>query len=225
LRKPQGGKLSASAPGLSDDFTKDRMGVQWSFHAPKRDEGSGRAMALAADHRGERSFSSGSSPLTCLVGDRGYEAEVSIDLTGKVEAGLLLFYNYKAFVGVGFTPEKLKIYEYSEELPWAAVPHQARSLRLRITNDENVVTWHYSHDEGQTGSAMAHGWRFRASITMFLAVFSACVWAVCRGRGRGETARFSISGEGGEDWRARRALPLRQMIFPSDSHRSSIGLS
>jgi xylan 1,4-beta-xylosidase len=39
LRKPQGGKLSASAPGLSDDFTKDRMGVQWSFHAPKRDEG------------------------------------------------------------------------------------------------------------------------------------------------------------------------------------------
>jgi xylan 1,4-beta-xylosidase len=117
-------------------------------------------MALAADHRGERSFSSGSSPLTCLVGDRGYEAEVSIDLTGKVEAGLLLFYNYKAFVGVGFTPEKLKIYEYSEELPWAAVPHQARSLRLRVTNDENVVTWHYSHDEGQTGSAMAHGWSF-----------------------------------------------------------------
>jgi xylan 1,4-beta-xylosidase len=32
-------RSSASAPGLSDDFTKDRMGVQWSFHAPKRDEG------------------------------------------------------------------------------------------------------------------------------------------------------------------------------------------
>jgi beta-xylosidase len=158
------------------------------------------------------------------VGDRGYEAEVSIDLTGKVEAGLLLFYNYKAFVGVGFTPEKLKIYEYSEELPWAAVPHQARSLRLRVTNDENVVTWHYSHDEGQAGSATAHGWRSRASITMSLAVFSAFVWGfMSRARAARSCAIFDI-GRGCEDWRARRALPL-QMIFPSDSHRSSIGLS
>jgi xylan 1,4-beta-xylosidase len=162
LRKPQGGKPSASAPGLSDDFTKDRMGVQWSFHAPKRDEGQRASygaggLTIAASGRSPAD----SSPLTCLVGDRGYEAEVSIDLTGKVEAGLLLFYNYKAFVGVGFTPEKLKIYEYSEELPWAAVPHQARSLRLRVTNDENVVTWHYSHDEGRTWQR--HGTRMEVS--------------------------------------------------------------
>jgi xylan 1,4-beta-xylosidase len=124
------------------------------------DEGSGRAMALAADHRGERSLSGGSSPLTCLVGDRGYQAEVSIDLNGKVEAGLLLFYNYKAFVGVGFTPEKLKIYEYSEE-PLGGGAASARSLRLRMTNDENVLTWHYSHDEGQ--SWQRHGTRMEVS--------------------------------------------------------------
>jgi xylan 1,4-beta-xylosidase len=64
------------------------MGVQWSFHAPKRDEGQRASygaggLTIAASGRSPAD----SSPLTCLVGDRGYQAEVSIDLTGKVEAG------------------------------------------------------------------------------------------------------------------------------------------
>lgn len=196
LSKPQGGKAGASAPGLSDDFTKDRMGVQWSFHAPKHGEeqratyGAGGLTIAASGH-----FPPDSSPLTCLMGDRVYEAEISIDLVGKAEAGLLLFYNHKAFVGVGFTPEKLKIYEYSEELPWAAVPHQARSLRLRVTNDENVVTWHYSYDEGRTWQR--HGTRMEVSgihHNVFGGFLSLRLGLYVAGEGGSDAARFQISG-------------------------------
>lgn len=102
-----------------------------------------------------------SAPLTCLVGDRSYEAEISLELTGDAEAGLLLFYNHKAFVGLGFTPTALKIFEYSEELPWARIAHDTRKIRLRISNVENVVTYHYSYDDGRTWTR--HGTRMEVS--------------------------------------------------------------
>lgn len=162
MRKPRGGKAGPSGLSLSDDFSADRMGVQWAFHDPKPDE-AGRAV------RGDRVLSvagrgtspADSSPLTCIVGDRSYEAEISIELTGEAEAGILLFYNHKAFVGLGFTPTALKTFEYSEELTWARIPHQARKARLRLRNDENEVTYHYSHDEGRTWTR--HGTRMEVS--------------------------------------------------------------
>ncbi|MDR7115567.1 beta-xylosidase [Caulobacter sp. BE254] len=108
-----------------------------------------------------RVFETNSSPLTCLVGDRSYEAEITLELTGEAEAGILLFYNHRAFVGLGFTSTALKIFEYSEELPWARTPHDARKLRLRVSNIENVVTYHYSYDDGRTW--IRHGTRMEVS--------------------------------------------------------------
>ena len=52
--------------------------------------------------------------------------------------------------GLGFTPGTLKLFEYSEELNWARTPLNARSLRLRLRNEENVVTLFYSQDEGRS---------------------------------------------------------------------------
>jgi len=151
LRKPAGGRIGRSEPALTDPFTEDRMGIQWSFHQPAAEEAR-RAVyekrALRID--GRATTLADSSPLTCIVGDRSYEAEVSIDLIGDAEAGLLLFYNHKAFVGIGFTPATVKIFEYAEELVWARRPQGGRTLRLRLRNDAHVVTFHYSTDEGRT---------------------------------------------------------------------------
>ncbi|WHO40868.1 family 43 glycosylhydrolase [Sphingobium sp. AP49] len=151
LRKPRTARPALAAPGLSDDFSTDRMGVQWSFHQPAADEA---ARARYGDRRlvltGRGASPADSAPLTCIVGDRSYEAELSFDLVGDAEAGLLLFYNHKAFVGLGFTPDTLKLFEYSEELGWARKPLNGRSLRLRLRNEENVVTLFYSQDEGQS---------------------------------------------------------------------------
>ena len=102
-----------------------------------------------------------STPLTCPVGDRSYEAEVTLDLEGAVEAGLLLFYNPKAFVGVGFDGKQVKTFEFSEDLPWMRPPLAARSVRVRLTNDDNVITYHYSTDGGRTW--VLHGLRMEVS--------------------------------------------------------------
>ncbi|MCJ2187200.1 family 43 glycosylhydrolase [Novosphingobium beihaiensis] len=163
LPKPKGGKASASLPALSDDFSQDRMGLQWTFFAPKAVDGQ-RAVhgpdGLVIEAQG--TSPADSSPLTCVAGDRTYQAEISLDLLDdEAEAGFLLFYNHKAFVGLGFTPTVLKIFEYSEELKWAGIPHQARSIRLRITNVENVITYHYSYDDGRTWQR--HGTRMEVS--------------------------------------------------------------
>jgi len=162
IRKPGGGKAGPSGISLSDDFSGDRMGVQWAFHEPKPDEASratygGKALTL----KGRGTSPIDSSPLTCIVGDRSYEAEISLELTGEAEAGILLFYNHKAFVGLGFTPTDLKTFQYAEELAWARIKHDARRLRLKIRNDEHVVTYWYSHDDGRTWTR--HGTRMEVS--------------------------------------------------------------
>jgi xylan 1,4-beta-xylosidase len=152
LRAPVAPKRGPSGFALSDDFSTRRFGVQWAFHDPAPNEMQRvsyekNAMLLRA--KGQSALDT--IPLTCSVGDRSYETEVTIELIGEAEGGLLLFYNQKAFVGIGFTPEHIKTYQYAEELgEWARQPNTARTLRLCVTNDNHVITYRYSQDGGRT---------------------------------------------------------------------------
>ena len=162
LPKPRGGKSGPAGFGLSDDFTTDKLGVQWSFHDPAPAELKRlmyTAKGLRIDARG--SSPADSSPLTCGVPDRTYEVEVTIELDGKAEGGLLLFYNHKAFVGIGFTPGEMKTFQYAEEQSWMRSSIKTSSVRIRLTNDNHVVTWRYSHDGGKTWTL--HGHRMEVS--------------------------------------------------------------
>lgn len=150
LRKPVSGTASAVGMALSDDFTSNRFGTLWSFHHPRPDEMqraryAGRALELG----GSGSSPADSAPLVCSVGDRAYEAEITLELSGDAEGGLLLFYNHRAFVGVGFTPDIIKTFEYAQELDWARIAKKSRRVRVRVTNDHNVVTYAYSYDGGR----------------------------------------------------------------------------
>ena len=152
LRKP----VPASNPGagiaLSDDFSEDRIGTQWALFQPdaeglKRIRRENGTLALAGAGRSPAD----SAPLLCSVVDRSYEVEITLDLAEGGEGGLLLFYNHKAFVGLGFTPDVVKNFQYAEEHPWARVPHKGKGrMRVRLTNDAHVLTWHYSFDEGRS---------------------------------------------------------------------------
>ena len=102
-----------------------------------------------------------STPLFCIPGDRSYVAEVTLDLVRHAEGGLLLYYGPKAFVGIGFSPRELKTFEYADELPWMRSPMPTSSVRIRLTNDRNVITFHYSHDDGRTW--VLHGLRMEVS--------------------------------------------------------------
>jgi xylan 1,4-beta-xylosidase len=149
LAMPKGGQAVPHGLALSDDFSTNKFGTQWAFHDPGADEmkrvryGKG-SLELA----GEGDSPANSSPLTCIVPDRAYEVEVTMEMIGDAEGALLLYYNPKAFVGVGFTGEKVKTYQYATTEDWASVPLKGRTVRARITNDRNVITCRYSVDGG-----------------------------------------------------------------------------
>lgn len=162
MQKPRGGKTGAAGRALSDDFSQDRFGVQWRFHNPAPDElARARFVPGGLEIQGRGTGPADSAPLTCGVGDRSYEAEVTLDLLGAAEGGFLLFYNHKAFVGLGCTPQGIKTFEYGEDQAWNRIAHPASSVRLRITNIENVVTFHYSYDGGKSWTR--HGTRMEVS--------------------------------------------------------------
>jgi xylan 1,4-beta-xylosidase len=162
LPKPKAGKGGASGLALSDGFAGRALGLQWSLHDPRPGEMKRlRQEAGCLRMLAKGSSPADSSPLTCLPGDRAYVVEVTLDLEGDAEGGLLLFYNPKAFVGIGFTPQTMKTFEYAGELAWMRAPVSTRSVRLRLTNDNNVVTYHYSHDGGRTWAL--HGLRMEVS--------------------------------------------------------------
>jgi len=86
----------------------------------------------------------------CVVGGPTYEAEIAIELEGEAEAGLLLFYNPRAFVGLGFTSTALKTFQFSEELTWMRASHQTSRVRFKVSKTDNIVTWFHSYDDGLT---------------------------------------------------------------------------
>jgi xylan 1,4-beta-xylosidase len=182
LRAPKARRHGKVGYSLSDNFSANRFGVQWAFHNPGANEMrrivyERNAMVIA----GKGKSALDSTPVTCVVGDRSYEAEVTIELIGEAEGGLLLFYNEKAFVGLGFNSEHIKTYQYAEEQPWARQPNVSRTLRLCIVNDEQVITYRYSSDGGRTWQV--HGTRMEVSgihhnvfggfLSLRIAMFSA----------------------------------------------------
>ncbi len=151
LPMPKGGTALPNGFPLSDDFSSNKFGIQWAFHDPAPDE---MDRVRYGDHSLELAASgtspANSSPLTCIAVDRAYQVEVSMELLGDAEGAFLLYYNPKAFVGIGFNGEKARTYQYATTEEWASVPFKARKLRARITNDRNVITYHYSLDDGTT---------------------------------------------------------------------------
>lgn len=151
LPKPKGGVALPHGFPLSDDFSTNKFGIQWAFHNPAPNEMDRvRYGKQSLELAGEGDSPTNSSPLTCIAVDRAYQVEVTLDLMGEVEGAFLLYYSLKAFVGVGFTGEQAKTYQYATTEEWASVPLQGNKIRGRITNNRNVITYHYSIDEGKT---------------------------------------------------------------------------
>ena len=84
------------------------------------------------------------SPLCVLTGDHSYEVEVDIELgSGSTEAGLLLFFNNRLFCGMGIDGERMLSYSGGIRTHWREPASPARRMRLRIRNDEHIVTSWY----------------------------------------------------------------------------------
>ncbi|UTF60632.1 family 43 glycosylhydrolase [Gilvimarinus sp. DA14] len=178
---------------LSDDFSENKLGIQWSFDSPKvaaeqRARYGDKRLLLTADGNGPAD----TSPLTCFPADHAYQVEVNLDIEDDAEAGILLFYNHKAYVGLGFTKDVVKNYQYAEEHPWAAVQIPSRSVRVRLINDKHVVTYQYSHDGGK--SWRTHPTRMEVSgihHNVFGGFLSLRVALYCSGEGQVALSDFT----------------------------------
>jgi beta-xylosidase len=135
---------------LSDDFSTDRFGLLWSFYDPRPDEMRRVRRAGGMLHvAGKGSGPADCSPISCIAGDQRYRVEVAIETDPGAEAGLLLFYNRRLFAGLGFGENGMVMHRYG--LSRAAGPRTAiHGLRIRLTNDRNILTIHTSADDGAT---------------------------------------------------------------------------
>jgi xylan 1,4-beta-xylosidase len=161
LPKPAKGKSGPAGFALSDDFTGNKFGVQWSFHKPDPDEMKRvRFEPGSIIVAGKGSSPVDCSPLTCIVGDLGYEATVTLEILEKGEGGLLLYYSERMFVGIGFTSSRMLTFNYGEEQAWMRADMPTSRVAIRIRNDRNIVTFFYSHD-GKTW--VQHPWQLDVS--------------------------------------------------------------
>ena len=161
MRKPSLKSTGPSGFALSDDFSANRFGTQWSFFNPGPDE-SARATYQhgALQIRARGTSPADCSPLTMLMGDRSYEGEIRFDLDGTAIAGLTLFYSDRMFCGIGFSGRQMLTWIYGQEQTWMRQDVAATSVRIKVVNRDNVVTFHYAPDRGDW---IQHPWQMEVS--------------------------------------------------------------
>lgn len=145
---------------LSDDFSADRLGIQWAFYDPEPGEASRARRENGMLHLKAKGTSPGdSSPLSCITGDHSYQVEVDVEIDHGTEAGLLLFYNRRLYAGLGIGPDGLMMHRYGLQRLRGAIPGQRESaaarqrvdrLHIRLTNIRNILTLYTSTDAGQS---------------------------------------------------------------------------
>jgi xylan 1,4-beta-xylosidase len=159
--KPMAASRGTSGFPLSDDFSTNKFGVQWSFFNPGVDEAKRaryEAQALAISAKG--TTLSDCSPLTFIVGDRSYQASITLEVGDGVQAGIALFYSERMFCGVGFSNQQMFTYNYGQEHSWMRQDLPAKTVRLKVINRANVVTFYYSRDGG---AWVKHPWQMEVS--------------------------------------------------------------
>lgn len=160
LTKP-GGSAVDHGMARSDDFAVPAFGTRWSLYASAPEEGrrarvENKSLVLAGKGDGPHNC----SPLTQQVGDRAYEISAEVELLGNGEAGLLLFFNDRLFLGMGIDGRRMISYRGGKASYWQEPAPPTRKLHMRIVNDHQIVTFFYSID-GQSWTR--HGVRSEVS--------------------------------------------------------------
>ncbi|MBJ7483521.1 MAG: family 43 glycosylhydrolase [Brevundimonas sp.] len=146
LPKPAGGEAVPHGMALSDDFSTDKFGLQWSFYAPEAEEKSRLRRENGVLHmRAKGTAPSSCSPLTFVQGDQAYEITCEIDVDPGVTAGLIMFYDRELYAGVGFDKDRFVTHQYGIERGRPANPFGTK-MHLRMTNAYNVLFFDSSAD-------------------------------------------------------------------------------
>lgn len=152
---PKGGKPRKHGIALSDDFSTDKFGIQWSFY--KGDVSEKDRVRYGRDEHGpylelapKGDSPSNSSPMTFVQGNQAYQFEVDIELEPGALAGTLLFYNDKLYAGYGINERGFLLHRYGMDQRYSAVRPEGNKFRMRVTNNRHILTVHHSLDGGKT---------------------------------------------------------------------------
>jgi beta-xylosidase len=134
---------------LSDDFSRNKFGVQWGIYNPAANEMQRIRYdngALIVKGKGEQP--NDCSPLTFISGDQRYEMTADLEIEPGARAGVLLFYSRRLYCGLGFDSKGLVMHRYGLErrARYRDSEQLATRLWMRIRNDRHIVTIHYSRD-------------------------------------------------------------------------------
>lgn len=152
IPKPMGGTVIPHGLALSDDFSTNKIGPQWSFFHPKgpieqRYRFENGALVLKATGTSPKDC----APLSFVCGDHAYELEVEIECDENAAAGLLVHYSERLFAGLGFSKDHLLEYSKGDTQTFAKPEAIGRRFFLRLRNDRHVVTvWHSPDGEHWT---------------------------------------------------------------------------
>ncbi|MGC4069351.1 MAG: family 43 glycosylhydrolase [Polyangiaceae bacterium] len=161
IPSPKAPQKSPAGFALSDDFSQNRMGLQWSIFSPADGDLSRvRYEAGSLVIRGKGSTLADCSPLCCIVGDFSYEASVELEMIGEAHGGLALFYDERGHAGIGFGNGQLYTYNYGQEHGWMRSSFSSKTVHVKIVNHNNVVTFKYSLDGKQWTQ---HPWQMELS--------------------------------------------------------------
>jgi xylan 1,4-beta-xylosidase len=129
---------------LSDNFKSDELDIQWSFwRQPETQRIHIEDKTLTFISKGENPGNS--PPLLTVPVDTSYEIQVYYKLKGNSKGGLILFYNESMYAGLVTEGERFTVYRRGQPLDQG--PNKlARSGYLKIINEEQKLTFHYSTD-------------------------------------------------------------------------------
>lgn len=142
---------SISSAGLSDDFSAQRLGLQWqSFKELPFNRVNLKDGKLIYQAKGN-SFEN-SAPLLVNSADRKYEVEVEYTLEGAATAGLTLFYNQQGNMRITVNATEFSIFNQGNR-KISENNTIGKHGYLKIKNDENEISFYYSGD-GKTWSRL-----------------------------------------------------------------------
>ena len=149
LPMPVAADTTSKKHGFShaDDFSELLLGTRWVFFGASANEQQRLSLSnkiLTLDASG--SSPADSAPLVQTVGDHAYEISVVVDIDADTEAGLLLFYNNRLFIGMGHSKQGMVTYRGGKSSHWREPAPTTNTLHLKIVNDRHIVSFYYSTD-------------------------------------------------------------------------------
>lgn len=148
MRKPRGGTAAAQGRALSGPMAAPDLGPRFAMFAPEAEDLArisfvGGALQVRAKGKSPRDC----NPLAAISGDLHYELTAEVEITGGAEAGLILFYSRRAYVGLGSNGEH---FVFPTTGPGKTFGPADKALgqrfHLRLVNNRDVASFYHSRD-------------------------------------------------------------------------------